>query len=82
MAVLLWRRGKTDALLHHSDQGSQYTSEQFQRLLSDDGINCLMSSAGDVWDNSAMERFLSTQKTERTASKVYRTRNEARAMLA
>ncbi|VDC23763.1 Integrase core domain protein [Pseudogemmobacter humi] len=74
-----WRRGKADTLLHHSDQGSQYTSEQFQRLLADNGITCPMSRAGNVRDNPAMESFFSTQKTERTASKVCRTRNEARA---
>ncbi|WP_233577677.1 IS3 family transposase [Paracoccus yeei] len=49
-----------------------------QRLLADNGITCSMSRAGNVWDNSAMESFFSTLKTERTASKVYRTRNEAR----
>ena len=79
LMMAVWRRGKVDALLHHSDQGSQYTSEQFQRLLADNGITCSMSRAGNVWDNSAMESFFSTLKTERTASKVCRTRNEARA---
>ena len=79
LMMAVWQRGKIDALLHHSDQGSQYTSEQFQRLLADNGITCSMSRAGNVWDNSAMESFFSTLKTERTASKVYRTRNEARA---
>jgi putative transposase len=38
-----------------------------------------MSRAGNVWDNSAMESFFSSLKTERTARKVYRTRDEARA---
>ena len=38
-----------------------------------------MSRAGNVWDNSAMESFFSSLKTERTARKVYRTRGEARA---
>jgi putative transposase len=38
-----WRRGKPDALLHHSDRGSQYTSEQFQRLMADNGVVCSMS---------------------------------------
>lgn len=38
-----------------------------------------MSRAGNVWDNSAMESFFSSLKTERTARKVYRNRNEARA---
>jgi len=34
MVMAIWRRGKPDALLHHSDRGSQYTSEQFQRLMA------------------------------------------------
>ena len=38
LMMAFWRRGKADALLHHSDQGSQYTSEQFQRLLADRAI--------------------------------------------
>jgi putative transposase len=54
-------------------------SEQFQRLLADNGITCSMSRAGNVWNNSAMESFFSSLKTERTARKVYRTRDEARA---
>ena len=78
MMAVCWR-GKTDALLHHSDQGSQYSSEQFQRLLRDHGITCSMSRAGNVWDSSAMESFFSSLKTERTNRKVYRTRDEARA---
>ena len=73
------RRGKADALLQHSDQGSQYTSEQFQRLLADNDISCSMSRAGNVRDNSAMESFFSSLKTERTARKVCRTRDAARA---
>lgn len=54
-------------------------SEQFQRLLADNGITCSMSRAGNVWDNSAMESFFSSLKTERTAREVYHTRDEARA---
>jgi putative transposase len=79
LLMAVWRRGKPDALLHHSDQGSQYTSEQFQRLMADSGIVCSMSRSGNVWDNAAMESFFSSLKTERTAGKTYRTRNEARA---
>ena len=66
-------------MLHHSDQGSQYTREQFQRLLADNGISCPMSRAGNVWDNSAMESFFLSLKTERAARKVYRPRDDARA---
>src|ERR1700723_2471047 len=73
LLMAVWRRGKPKELLHHSDQGSQYTSEQFQRLMADSGIVCSMSRSGNVWDNAAMESFFSSLKTERTASKTYRT---------
>jgi putative transposase len=79
LMMAVWRRGKPLALLHHSDQGSQYTSEHFQQLLKEQGITCSMSRAGEVWDNSAMESFVSSLKTERTARKAYRTREQARA---
>jgi putative transposase len=79
LVMAIWRRGKPQALLHHSDQGSQYTSEPFQRLLADAGVTCSMSRTGNVWDNSVMESFFSSLKTERIAAKVYRTRDEARA---
>ena len=79
LMMAVWRRGKPVALVHHSDQGSQYTSEHFQELLKEQGITCSMSRAGEVWDNSAMESFFSSLKTERTARKVYRTRAEARS---
>jgi len=79
LVMAIWRRGKPDSLLHHSDRGSQYTSEQFQRLMADHGITCSMSRSGNVWDNAAMESFFSSLKTELTARKVYRTRDDARA---
>ncbi len=58
---------------------TQYTSEHFQRLLAEQGIVCSMSRAGEVWDNSAMESFFSSLKTERTARKIYRSREQARS---
>jgi putative transposase len=79
LMMAIWRRGKPDALLHHSDQGSQYTSEQFQRLMADSGVTCSMSRSGNCWDNAAMESFFSSLKTERVARKTYRTRDQARA---
>jgi putative transposase len=79
LVMAIWRRGKPHALLHHSDRGSQYTSEQFQRLLTDHGVVCSMSRSGNVWDNAAMESFFSSLKTERTARKTYRTREDAKA---
>ncbi|MBB3955291.1 transposase InsO family protein [Novosphingobium sediminicola] len=79
MMMAIWRRGKPDALLHHSDQGSQYTSEQFQRLMQDNGVTCSMSRSGNCWDNAAMESFFSSLKIERVRRKVYRSRDQARA---
>ena len=79
LVMAIWRRGKPDALLHHSDRGSQYSSEQFQKLMADHGVICSMSRSGNVWDNAAMESFFSSLKTERTARKIYRTRDQARA---
>jgi putative transposase len=79
LMMALWRRGKPKGLLHHSDQGSQYTSEDFQNHLKAHGIECSMSRRGNCWDNAAMESFFSSLKTERTSRKNYATRDEARA---
>lgn len=79
LMMAIWRRGRPRALLHHSDQGSQYTSEPFQKLMADNGVTCSMSRSGNVWDNAAMESFFSSLKIERVKRKVYRTRNQARA---
>ena len=79
LLMAIWRRGKPMALLHHSDQGSQYTSEDFQRLLASQGVTCSMSRRGDCWDNAAMESFFSTLKRERVYRRQYATRDEARA---
>jgi putative transposase len=79
LVMAIWRRGKPEAVLHHSDRGSQYTSEPFQRFLADHGVTCSMSRSGNCWDNAAMESFFSSLKTERTANKTYRTRDQAKA---
>jgi putative transposase len=79
MLMAVWRRRPSAQLLHHSDRGSQYSSDQFQQLLAEHGVVCSMSRSGNCWDNAAMESFFSTLKTERTSRKVYRTRDEARS---
>jgi hypothetical protein len=48
LVMAIWRRGKPDALLHHSDRGSQYTSEQFQKLLADHGVICSMNRSAPL----------------------------------
>jgi len=79
LTMAVWRRGSVRALVHHSDRGSQYTSESFQRLLDSLGVTCSMSRSGNVWDNAAVESFFSSLKTERVRRKVYPTRRAARA---
>lgn len=77
--MAVWRRGPGAPLLHHSDQASQYSSEDFRRQLQALGVTCSMSRAGQVWDNSVMESFFSTLKAERTNRTHYTRRDAARA---
>lgn len=77
LITAIWRRGKPDALLR--DQGSQYISEQFQRLMKDNGVTCSMSRSGNCWDNAAMESVFSSLKIERIRRKIYRSPDQARA---
>jgi putative transposase len=79
LVMAIWWRGRPRALLHHSDRGCQYSSEEFQRLMAYHGVTCSTSRSGNVWDNAAMESFFSSLKTERLARKIYRTRDAARA---
>jgi len=79
LMMALWRRGKPATLMHHSDQGSQYTSEEFQLLLADHDVKCLMSRTGNFWDNAVAESFFLSLKIERVSRKTYRTRDEAKA---
>ena len=79
LLMAVWRRRPAASLLHHSDQGSQYSSEAFQRLLQELGVTCSMSRSGNVWDNSVMESFFSTMKIERCHRRHYATRQAARA---
>lgn len=79
LMMALWRRNKPSELLVHSDQGSQYTSEDFQRLLAAEGITCSMSRRGDCWDNAAVESFFASLKKERVHRNIYATRDDARA---
>jgi putative transposase len=79
LVMVVCCRGKPDALRHRSDRGSQYTSDQFHRLLLELGVTCSSSRVGTVWNNSPMESFFSSLKAERTACNVYRARDDARA---
>ena len=50
LMMAIWRRGRPKELLHHSDQGSRYTSEAFHRLMADNGVIRSMSRSGNVWE--------------------------------
>jgi putative transposase len=58
------RRCPQAGLLHHSDQGCTYASEDYQRWLTTHGITCSMSRRGNCCDNAVMESFFSTVKFE------------------
>jgi transposase InsO family protein len=64
LEMALRRRGPPVGLLHHSDQGSTYASEDYQALLDGHGIQCSMSRRGNCYDNAAMESWFSTLKSE------------------
>ncbi|NOK36940.1 IS3 family transposase [Corallococcus exercitus] len=68
-------------LLHHSDRGSQYASEDYQRALASRGIQCSMSRKGNCWDNAVVESFFSTLKTELVHEVDFLTRESAKAAL-
>jgi transposase InsO family protein len=63
-------------LVHHSDRGIQYASEEYTRILSAHGIVPSMSRAGNPWDNAACESFMKTLKAEQIDDRRYRTLEE------
>ena len=64
LGMALRRRGPDAGLLHHSDQGCTYASEDYQRMLDASGIACSMSRRGNCYDNAVMESFFSSVKSE------------------
>jgi transposase InsO family protein len=64
-------------LLQHSDRGSQYTSDDYQRMLRSHGIACSFSGCGNCWDNACVESFFVTLKRELIHRRGWPTRREA-----
>jgi putative transposase len=81
LELAVQRRLPQEGLLAHSDRGSQYASEHYQRLLDKHGITCSMSRRGDCWDNAPMESFFASLKKELVHDADFATRAEARAAL-
>ena len=74
------QRNPSTELLHHSDQGSQYTSDLYQRSLATHHCQVSMSRVGNCFDNAAMESFFSTLKAE-CADHQFDTRAQARTTI-
>ena len=81
LRMAVGRRRPGPGLIHHSDRGSQYASNDYQDLLAEHGFRCSMSRKGDCYDNAAMESFFHTLKTEQVHHQHYETRAAARADL-
>ena len=64
LQMAIKRRCPEAGLLHHSDQGCTYASEDYQVALKAHGITCSMSRRGNCYDNAVMERFFATVKSE------------------
>lgn len=74
----LFERQPGEGLLHHSDRGSQYTAEDYRKLMKEAGIEVSMSGKGDCWDNAPLESFFATLKTELISHVDYETRDQVR----
>jgi putative transposase len=78
LEMALRQRQPVEPLIHHSDRGSQYTSDAYQELLATHDITPSMSGRGNCYDNAPVESFFGTLKTELVHHTVYRTRQDAR----
>lgn len=78
LSMAIESRKPDRGLIVHSDRGSQYASEQYQRLLRDHGFVCSMSGRGNCWDNAVAERFFLNLKMERVWRRRYANHAEAK----
>ncbi len=78
LLMAIWRRRPAPGLIFHSDRGSQYCSNDFQKMLKTHGMLSSMSRKGNCWDNAVAESFFGSLKTERVFFSNYTTREEAR----
>jgi len=76
LKMALQRRHPVAGLIHHSDQGSQYTNRGYQTLLEAHGIQASMNGVGSWYDNAPIESFIGTLKSEWVHYRQYHTRDE------
>lgn len=79
LLMAVWRRRPEAEVLVHSDQGSQYGSDDWLRFCRTNRLEPSMSRRGNCWDNAVAESFFSSLKKERVKKRIYKTRDLARA---
>jgi len=79
LIMAVWRRRPQSRVMIHSDQGSQYGSDDWLRFLKANNLEPSMSRRGNCWDNAVAESFFSSLKKERVKKRIYKTRDLARA---
>jgi putative transposase len=79
LMMACWRRRPKNPVIIHSDQGSQFGSDDFNRWCKDNSLLPSMSRRGNCWDNAVAESFFSSLKKERIKRQIYASRQEAQA---
>ena len=79
LMMAVWRRRPKQAVIVHSDQGSQYGSDDWLRFCQSNNLKPSMSRRGNCWDNAVAESFFSSLKKERIKRRIYKTRDMAKA---
>ena len=79
LMMAVWRRKPDGEVIVHSDQGSQYGSDDWQRFCRANNLAPSMSRRGNCWDNAVAESFFSSLKKERIRKRIYKTRDLDRA---
>jgi len=77
--MALWQRPGNKPVVLHSDRGTQFTSDEYQRFLTGHNLKCSMSAVGSCADNAAAESFFGLLKRERVNRRSYALRSQARA---
>jgi len=81
LLMAVWKRHPKDQVIVHSDQGSQYGSDDWMRFCKEHDLVPSMSRRGNCYDNAVAESFFSSLRKERIRRKIYRSRDDARADL-
>lgn len=79
LLMALWRRKPTGRVLVHSDQGSQYRSDDWRCFCPSHDLEPSMSRRGNCWDNAVAESFFHSLKKERIRKRIYKTRDLAKS---